>query len=248
MGALADQLEADIGEWPPAMKKNKIADLDRAIASYYRALQESESGDKDDFGLPLFLSAERRFDALAAADPNDPLVLLAQTKFLKDAFVSASRSQTADHETVASRLINKANETVERLIFIDDRDQSVRKQSASIKEGLAQNLRDHDRFSEAITLQKEVIALRISNIGPKRNARLVSDLGFSQMILGIIGRDAGNRALACQSWIAAEATVGELERRGQLSGFIKDFLPGVRAKKKLCESGAKLSALKTPMR
>jgi eukaryotic-like serine/threonine-protein kinase len=247
-GTLADQLDADIAQWPKAMRQSRVAALDRATAAYYRALKESESGDRVDFGLPLFLAAERHFDALSATDPNDPVMLLIMTNFLKDAFVAASRSETAGHEDISNRLINKANNTVERLIAIDDRDQSVRNQSASIKEGLSQNLRDHDQFVEAISLQQRVVALRVSNIGPNRKARTVSDLGFSQMILGIISRDAGNRTLACESWSAAEVSISELERRNQLTGFMKDFLPGLRSKNALCKSKTPLSGLMTPLR
>ena len=68
------------------------------------------------------------------------------------------------------------------------------------------------------------------------------------MILGIIGRDAGDRKIACDSWTASTTIFEELEERQQLIGFFKGFVPGLRDKRKLCASGVQLSALKGPMR
>jgi eukaryotic-like serine/threonine-protein kinase len=247
MAALASRLDADIRDWPAAMQNSGAALLDRAQAAYLRALRESESktSHSKDFGLTLFLQAEKLFDAVLATDPNDPVTLLLAANFFKDGYAAASR---ADAEAIAQRLILRADGIAERLIGIDDRDEAVRKRAASIKEGLAQNYRDHDRFDEAIALQRKVLALRAANIGPDRNARRVADLGFSQMIMGLIARTAGNRALACESWTTSAASVGELERRNQLVGFMKDFLPGLRDKAALCIRGVPLNGLQAPLR
>jgi eukaryotic-like serine/threonine-protein kinase len=239
------KIEAEIAEWPASMHRGNAADIDRAYVAYYRALKESEDGKKTDHGLPQFLVAERRFDALVAADPNDPVVLYMASWNLADGFAAASR---LGDEVTSDRLIRRAAVVIDRLIAIDDRDQMVRKRAGSIKEGLAQNLRDHDKFSEAIALMHEVLTLRHKSIGPDRKAKSVGNLAFSYMILGIIGRDAGNRAIACDNWTASEATFGELERRQQLSGSMKAFLPGLRIKKKLCAEGIPLSGLKVPIR
>ena len=68
------------------------------------------------------------------------------------------------------------------------------------------------------------------------------------MILGIIGRDAGDRTLACDSWAASITIFEELEQRQQLIGFFNGFVPGLRNKRKLCANGAPLSALKGRLR
>ena len=241
--ALADRLEADIADWPPALRASSAAALDRAQATYLRAQRESESklSERKDFGLSLFLQAEKQFDAILAADPNDPVTLLLAMNLFKDGYAAASR---ADAEDTAQRLILRGDAIGGRLMAIDERDEAVRRRAASTKEGLAQNYRDHERFDEAIALQRTVLALRRANIGSDRNARRVADLGFSQMIMGIIARVAGNRALACESWTASSTTVGELERRNQLAGYMKDFVPGIRDKTALCAAGAPLSAMK----
>lgn len=246
MAPLANMLEAEIAAWPAGLRTPAAMGIDHAFAAYYRALGLSEGKPAPkDFGLPQFLDAERRFDALTAADRHDPIVLYMATWNLIDGFAAASRF---GDEVTSDRLIRKASDTVDRLIAIDDRDQSVRKRAGSIKEGLAQNLRDHDQFAAAIALQREVLALRRANIGPDRKAKAVGDLGFSHMILGLIARDAGNRDLACENWTAAADTFGELVRRDQVAGYVKTFLPGLRVKKELCAQGTPLSGLKAPLR
>lgn len=70
----------------------------------------------------------------------------------------------------------------------------------------------------------------------------------AQMILGMIARDAGNRDLACESWIAAANTWAELEGRDQVAGYVKAFMPGLQDKKTLCAKGTPLSGLKAPPR
>lgn len=243
---LAASLEQDIARWPRDRRNTRDAAFDRALATYLKAQSVSERAKEgSDYGLPDFLAAEWQFDALVRSDPHDPQTLLLFSIMLKDAFAAASRRGA---ETTAARLIAKADAISERLIATDDRDQGVRKRAASIKEAQAQNLRDHDRFGEAIALQQRVLALRRANIAPDRNARRVTDLGFSQMILGIIARDAGRRELACSSWGDAAASLTELEGRGQLAGFVKDFLPGLRAKTRLCAAGTPLIGLTAPIR
>lgn len=243
--ALAGKLEADIARWPARLRDGRLAALEGAHARYLRALVESETGERKDYGLPEFLKAETQFDQVIRHDPYDPSALLLMTDLLKNAYAAASRSGA---EQTAQRLILKADAISERLIALDDRDEGVRKRAGSIKEGLAQNLRDHDRFDAAIALQQRVLALRRANIGPDRNARRVADLGFSQMILGIIARDAGRRDLACDSWTASARTMTELDGRGQLAGFMKAFVPGLRDKARLCAAGAPLSRLHAPIR
>ncbi len=68
------------------------------------------------------------------------------------------------------------------------------------------------------------------------------------MMLGVIARDAGRRPLACTSRQAPTDTLAELERRGQLAGFVKDSLPGLREKSRLCDAGTPLSGLESPIR
>lgn len=242
---LTAAIEADIAEWPRAMLDSDAADVDRAYVAYYRAQAESEGGKSKNFGLPRFLAAEKRFDALLAADPNNPVILYMSSWNLMDGFAAASRF---GDENTSDRLIRRAAATIDSLISIDDRDQSVRKRAGSIKESLAQNLRDQERFGEAIALQRQVVALRRQTIGKDRRAKPVGDLAFSLMILGIIGRDAGDRKIACDSWTASTTIFEELEERQQLIGFFKGFVPGLRDKRKLCASGVQLSALKGPMR
>ena len=245
VGALTAAIEADIAAWPLAMGKGSPAALDRAYADHYRGLALAYGDPPADFGLAQFQKAQARFDALAEADPNNAIVLYMSSFNLMEGFAAASR---AGEEEVSDRLVRRAAAVIDRLVAIDDRDQSVRNRAGSIRESLAQNLRDQGRFGEAIALQRQVVALRAASLDAGRKANAVGNLGFSQMILGIIARDAGDRELACASWSEAVTSFAELEQRGQLIGFMKDFVPGLRKKQQLCRDKAPLSALAEPIR
>lgn len=157
IGGLAKALEDDIADWPADMRTGPAVELDRTTAIYYRGLQRSMGGDAEDFGVPLFLEAEKKFDALEAANRNDPMTLYIGARNAYLGFAAASKT---GQEDVSNRLILKARDTIDRLIAVEERDDDLRAMAGNIKEALAQNLRDQDRFAEAIALQQEVVAGR----------------------------------------------------------------------------------------
>lgn len=236
--ALADALEADIARWPAAERTGAEAQRDRAEATYYRGLAGLLTGAKDN-GLPALLEAERRFAALLALRPNDPDALFLQSYTRLIGFQAASQ---LGREDVSARLVRDADASIRQLVRLEPRDDAVRALAASIGEGLSQNLRDHDQFERAIALQREVVAgrRRARDIG---QPRAEADLGFSLAILGVIARDGGRHALACESWREAEARFAALAARGRLMGFHAAFRPGLRANLAVCAAGGPWSAL-----
>lgn len=230
--AIVAALRADHARWPAALRATDLALRDEAVGRYYEALQLSIADDAR--SADLFLANEPRFDALLRRTPNDAYLLYRSAWNDFDGFAAASRFGREDQ---SARLIEKAAATVDRLLGIDPRDSSVVAISASVKEGRAQSLRDADRFAEAIALQQEVVALRRRQLTTARKARSVGNLGFSLSILGIIARDAGQRALACPAYTEAADLFAEIDRRGEILGFQKSLLPGLLKKKAACASG-----------
>jgi serine/threonine-protein kinase len=146
---------------------------------------------------------------------------------------------------VSDRLIREAAAVIDRLAIIDDRDDAVRSLQANIKEALAQNLRDADQFDAAIAAGKDAVAARQAAVNREASGKALGNLGFSQMILGIIARDADNRSLACATWRDALATLRKADATGQIVGFHKGFIPGIDAHVKACIAG---TSLDFPMR
>lgn len=237
LATLAEALEADIARWPAATRDSWDARLDRGYADYYRGLARLLAGEKDN-GLPQFLEAERRFDALLAARPNDPTVLFMQSYNRLIGMQSASQ---LGKEDVSARMILAAKALIDQLVRLEPNDDAVQALSANITEGLSQNLRDHDRFAEAIAMQRQVVAGR-RRAADKGSPRAEANLGFSLGVLGVIARDARDRPLACASWKEAEARFAALDRRKQLLGFHAAFLPGLRANLTVCSANGPWSA------
>lgn len=235
---LAAELEQDIAQWPAEARTARQADLDRAYALYYRAYAASMTEGSLPASLSLYQEAEERFRALEAALPNDPIVLymLAWTGY--SAFPAASRSGDL---TQSTHFLDLAQTTIDRLIAIEANDARLRTLADNIGEAQSQLLRDQGRFAEAIARQREVVAGREAALTPERRAGGLSNLAFSQTILGLIARDARDRRLACASWQDAERNLTELERRNELLGFLAGFLPGIRANVAKCAAGRPVS-------
>ena len=234
VGALAQDLEKEVGEWPADAQTSRAAELDRAYADYYRAYALSFDDKTMERSLPLFHAAEQRFRDLERALPNDPIVLymIAWTGY--NGFPVASRLGKKEE---AAHFIELAQTTIDRLMAIETRDNGLITMSTGIREAQAQWLRDRGRFAEAIATQREVIAGHRKLLRVKRSANTLSAHGFSHIILGIIGRDAADRALACDSWRQAERDFADLQKRGTLLGFYAEFLPGLRANLAKCAAG-----------
>ncbi len=240
---LADALEADIARWPADTRNSTAANLDRAYVAYYRALAKLIAGD-DKAGLPLFAETQRRFDALVAAHPDDPLILYMSAYTNLTGFSLASRVGAED---LSRRLITNARDRIAAVQRLEPNDDAVVAVAANIKEGLAQDLRDHDQFAEAVALQKEVVADRRRSVRISPSPRTQGQLGFSLGIQGVIAKNAGNRALTCTSWIEAAQIMGPLNERKQLLGFYASLLPGLRANVARCTGGEPITAFK-PLR
>jgi len=233
--ALAADLRKAHGDWPPELVITDLAARDEAVAAYYEALRLSFDDDESSAGL--FLANEKRFDALLARSPNDAYLLYRAAWNLFDGFAAASRWGREDQ---SDRLIRKAEELVDRLMKLDPQDRAVYALSANIKEGLSQNLRDADKFGEAIALQREVVALRRGKVTPQRESRAVGNLAFSLTILGVIGRDASERKIACDAWVEAEKLFSEVKAKGEILGFQDNLLGGLKQKKSACATGGSL--------
>ena len=238
VGALGQDLEKEVGEWPADAQTSRAAELDRAYADYYRAYALSFDDKTMARSLPLFHAAEERFHELERALPNDPIVLymLAWTGY--NAFPVASR---LGHKKDAAHFITLAQTTIDRLMAIENQDNGLVTMATGIGEAQAQWLRDQGRFAEAIAAQRQVIAEHQKLLAGKRSANTLSAHGFSHAILGIIGRDAGDRTLACDSWRQAERDFADLQKRGTLLGFYAEFLPGLRANLAKCAAGKPIS-------
>ncbi len=236
--ALADAMVADMAAWPAERRASPARELDEVFIAYYRALFAATKDPKA--ALAEHLAAERRFDALLAKRPNDPTLLWLATWNVYDGFAAASQ---AGEEEVSHRLIEKARDSIDRLRAVDDRDRAAAILASNIREGLAQDLRDRDRFDEAVALEREVVAGRRASAALDPNGRTVGSLGFSLAIQGIIAKNAGQRPLACASWREAQAVLEDLEAKGTITGFHKSFLPGLARANAACAGGTALAKI-----
>ncbi|MBB5985748.1 serine/threonine-protein kinase [Sphingobium lignivorans] len=235
LASLIERARKERQGWTPAQRDSFSARADEAMLLYYEGLS---LGDTDyEKALAVHLEAEKRYDALLEERRDDPLLLYRAAWNGLDGFAAGSR---AGIEHVSDRLIRRAAQVIDRLALIDDRDDAVRALQMNIKEALSQNLRDAGAFEEAIAAAQQVVALRkaaAEKAGKAGTTNDLGNLGFSQMVLGVVARDGGQRPLACAAWRDALASLRTAEKAEKIIGFHQGFIPGIEAHVKACANG-----------
>lgn len=240
LARVAAQMDAEVGEWPRELREGRAGQEAHAWAAYYVGSSQS-SLNSGDYGLPALQAAKRAMLALDARWPNDPATLYALVYTDYMMFASAAR---AEQQALSTGALEEARRRLSRLLELENADNALKTLDVNMENAYAQDLSNRGRHSEAIAVQRGAIAKVSAKIGPDRRLNAVADLGWGEMMLGLIARKAGDRALTCSSWVRARALFEEIERRGELNGFHAGFQPGLKANLELCARGAPLSAFK----
>lgn len=237
---LANLAEAEIGQWPTAMRRSREAELDRAYAGYYRGLHGYFT-DALDPAVTTLLGSERRFTALERALPNDPVVLHA---LMWNAYVGyGTASGVPARSGDAAHFLDLAIRTSDRLVQIEPNDHSLRSFAGNLHQIQSQALSTQGDHARAIAIQREVIALYQGALGPGRRSIPLNRLATAQVTMGNIARAAGDRALACGSYQAGRAHIAELRRRDELLGTVESHRAGLDANVARCAGNAPLSEM-----
>ncbi len=234
----ASALEADMAARPTALAP-RYAQIDGAFLIYFRAL--ATSFENPSAAVDLNLQAEPLFDRLVAESGGSPDMLSAAAWNAYDGFGSASQS---GREDISNRLIVRAAALVDRAAAIDENDNTLIALALNIREALAQNHRDLDRFDQAVALQRSVVERRRAFVESTPSARNKGNLAFSTMIMGLIHKDSGNRAAACAAWRESLPLFTGLQSRREILGFHEAFIPGIARNVQACATGAAFGPLR----
>lgn len=225
--------EAVIDAWPADEQATDAAAIERAWSLYNRGLAWSLM-ERDAEGYPAMRAAHEVFAAAAQRTPGNPDLLYQIGWIGADAYSSAAR---IDKQIEAEDLLFSAQTSARRLIEIADKDDSASVMAYMVAETYSQHLGNVGRFEEAIAEQKRILAERIADLDETSSG---VHAGWSELVLGQIARQAGDRALACQSYAGAEARFAKAEAAGRLIEFHREFLPGLRTFIGYCRDGVAL--------
>jgi eukaryotic-like serine/threonine-protein kinase len=232
-------IEADISNWSPVRQRSNDAIFDRALAAYYLGIADYVA-EKNDFGTASFVKADRLFASVETTKPGNPAILYMMGW---SQFLGSSAAASAGQKALSGALAQKANTIASRLLALDEKDDASIVLARVAAEAMAQDLASRGLYVQAIDAQRDVIA--------REKARLMRDggglginLAYSEMILGTIGRAAGDRALACSNWGSAEYRYGRVQKMGKLLEFQAILLAGLKTNVSGCKSSAALSDLK----
>ena len=236
-------LEADIAEWPQSMRGGYEEDTDRARALYYRAIIQHNLATEESLprSLQLYLQADRKFAEIERDYPNDPMTLYWRAW---NAYYGYAVSAGLGDDATTGRLLEQARSSVERLLTIEEADNSLTTFDERLREAQAQLFANQGRGAEAVALMQQVIDGREAKMKRDRATNNVSDVAFGRAIFGTIHRQAGNRAQACENWIRSEELMAELEAAEALQGFVARLRPGMKRNIERCRAGEPVSAFR----
>lgn len=229
----ADAHDALVNAWPPEEQKGDAAFIEHAISKYNRGLAWSLRDRKAEGYAELRAAVE---DLVAAEKraPGNPTLLYWIGWAGADGYAAAV---SVDKALEGEDLLVTARKAVGKLVEVEDRDESARVLNVNVGEAYSQHLANVGRFKEAIAEQQRIVDTRVAELDETSSG---ADAGWSEMILGIIGREAGNRELTCKSFESAEARFTKADEAGRLIAFHQAFLPGLRKSVGLCKDGRPL--------
>jgi len=226
----ADAHDALVNAWPAEEQKGDTAFIEHAISKYNRGLAWSLRDRKTEGYAELRAAV----DDLVAAEkraPGNPTLLYWIGWAGADGYAAAV---SVDKALEGEDLLVAARKAVGRLVEIEDRDESARVLNFNVGEAYSQHLANVGRFTEAIAEQQRIVDARLADMDETSSG---ADAGWSEMILGIISREAGNRELACKSFESAEARFTKADAAGRLIAYTQGFLPGLRRTVAQCRAG-----------
>ena len=229
----ADQHDAFVNAWP-AQEQGDAAVIEHAYAAYNRGLAWHLMGRRAE-GYPVMRAAHDAFAAAERKSSGDPFLLYMIGWSGADAYAAGAELDKAEE---AADLLESAQRAAERLVAIEDRDESARVLRIMVGEAYAQHLANVGRFDEAIAEQQRIVAAKIADMDETSSG---ADAGWGELMLGGIAQKAGRRDLVCSAFKDSETHFANAERLDRLVEFHKTFLPNLRANLAKCAQGRPLS-------
>lgn len=240
IGALADRLEREIGDWPVAMRRGAAATFDRAVADHYRGIQGYFT-DALAQSIRRTRAADARFAALERARPGDPLLLYFRAF---NAYIGYGSAEGTD-DAQALRFLAAARAASDRLAQLEPRDRTIALLAVKIRAAEAQSLSGRGRHAEAIALQRGVVAFHAGQAARRSNDSAGNQLVTAQLVIANIAIRARDRARACAATRAANDALAALDRRGGAMGFVATYRARLAANQARCRRGEPVAAMET---
>lgn len=218
MAPLAEEIERGVDAWPASERNSPAAKFERAYADFVRGQARNVAGSPAE-ALPFLQAGERQLVQLDMQSPNDPIVLNALAWLAYEGYNAGTEANPAE----SARFLALARRTVDRLLALEANDRSLQSLAINVRQSQAELLSAQRRFAAAIALQRDVLNGRRAVARRDHDVRAFSRLGISELILGNIAVNSGDRALACASNQAAAQAFSSARRIGPLLGRSEYF-------------------------
>ena len=216
---IATQALEETDGWPAAQREGKP---DYAV---YHARFLRKMGDVAFYqkhapeALRLYREAYSVLETAARRWPDQPVILFGLMQTSYDVGTTLDDLNARPEALVA---LKNAVEAGQRLVRIDDLDQSLRRSFDMARGSYAEALNDAGRPAEAVPEQQAVIDDRqtLASLHPGV-AQYARDVAFSRTVLASM-KWKSDRAAACELARAARAGFEDLASRGALTAWDKD--------------------------
>ncbi|MEW4448902.1 serine/threonine-protein kinase [Qipengyuania sp. JC766] len=215
--ALVDESREELREWPETPDRGDLTRFYRAVATHFQGAAAFITDDVDELkrAVGYFQQAEKQFQAIDEALPNEPMALYYRAYNGYYAYAAAANSQQLP---LASGFLETAIASIERLRKVDTADDSLWSFEIVLKEGQSQMLANLGKFAEAIAMQREVLDIRRSAGRGADSIMTTRDLAMGHGILGDIHRQAGDARAACEQYAISLEQFRKLDQRGGMTG------------------------------
>lgn len=237
---LAGMLDAETRSSPAAFRQSRDAEINHALADYYRGIAATTVDDSKK-AIEFLKAARGRFSRIDEQRPNDPALLY---QLLWANYVGfGAASGVAGHKADAEDFLQASRRVIDRLVTLEPGDRSLMMFRGNIVAAEAQALSEKGRFREAESMQRSVIAFLAAASKQESKPGTLNRLVTAHMVHGNIALKGGSRALACNSYREARTLLSQLEARGLAVGSVLVRERGLDRNLARCAKGALESTL-----
>jgi serine/threonine-protein kinase len=231
IGVLATRMEAQLAEWPEALRNSHHGEFERALARQYHGTR-AYFADAEGEAVQHYGDAEARLEKLLARRPNDVAILhqLMWTAY----FAYGAASEIDPPRSVRS--LARARELNQRLLAIEPNDAALRSFGGQLGLAQAEIWATGGREGEAIALLQGVAENYRTAFALRPRAATHNRLAMAHFVLGNVAR-LRDRRLACAGYGEAHRAFQELTRRRELLGYLATAAPTLARNVAACGSG-----------
>lgn len=236
---IAQEVLADISEWPENLQKGPQAVLDRGYNYYWQGLANYLSSNHSQAVID-FNEGHLKLSEAEALQHNDPMLLYLLSWMNYLGYGSAAQ---LDDQQMSNQFLDQAAHFLKRLSSLQEGDASIVRLSMQLREAKGQLLADIGKFDEAIAMQKSLVADQEKLAMAKPEPSQYTTWAYSHIILAYMYYDTEVRTLTCKHLQKAEELLRPFSDVKQLPLYMQNAAERLPVRIEQCINGKKIARM-----